>query len=154
MEETYVCNAITEAKVVMNETVVISKEPVLNETMVIDKKPNLNNETVVLSKKDEELEIAMSDDDGHTPTKAQPVMKKKATVKKAGKAIFNPYESSPVKSRVEAFEKIATEQATAARVTRSKKNTVKNICFTIVFDKCTILTNSYLYIPSIYLSLL
>ncbi|KAB0799717.1 hypothetical protein PPYR_07597 [Photinus pyralis] len=89
-----------------NSTVCIANPTVLKE------KHALANETMVITKPTT-VDDLMTDDEDFVPS-SPPVHQGK------GNQIFSPYESSPVKKRVQAFEKLETMNAEATSVTRSK----------------------------------
>lgn len=108
-----------------NETVVISKKSQKknsNETFCVP--AEVNNETVVVLKAEKKNSVSslisedLSDEEFIEPS---PEIIKKAK-KKNKNEVFNPFEQSPVKKKVEAFEKhvFNSESPVPQRVTRTK----------------------------------
>lgn len=104
-----------------NETVVISKKSQSNETFCVP--AAVGNETVVLKsqKKDSISSLISEDLSDEEFVEPSPEIVKKPK-KKNKNEVFNPFEQSPVKKKVEAFEKhvFNAESPVPQRVTRTK----------------------------------
>lgn len=105
-----------------NETVVISKKKNSNETFCVPAEV-VGNETIVLkSQKKNSVSSLISEDlsDEEFIEPSPEIIKKPK--KKNKNEVFNPFEQSPVKKKVEAFEKhvFNSESPVPQRVTRTK----------------------------------
>lgn len=106
---------------ISNETVVISKKSQTNETFSVP--AEICNETVVVkSQKKNSVSSLISEDlSDEEFIEPSPELVKKGK-KKNKNEVFNPYEQSPVKKKVEAYEKHVynNESPVITRVTRTK----------------------------------
>lgn len=102
-------------KPIMNSTMVLEKfsEPIIQEHAIA-------NETTAISKEGSiniEVDDLMADDES-------PCIEHTKNVK-----AVNAYNNSPVKKRVEAFEKMSSQVSDSARITKSKRNILQVIYF-------------------------
>lgn len=112
-----------------NATITISKTAIMNETVTIQAgNPSghpttmVLNSTVTISKPTQKETLPTVDDimtDDESDIEEKPPV---PVTKKVGKQLFNPFENSPVKKKVEAFEKLGAKavEPTTTRVTRTK----------------------------------
>ncbi|KAG5674984.1 hypothetical protein PVAND_004926 [Polypedilum vanderplanki] len=134
----------TSNEIPMNETVTISKNTPVNETVTIENR--VMNETVTLEKNPNPHDSLMTEDNDEeelmnelSPPHAMPQINKKSStsqqqplpLKLKKNEVFNPYLSSPVKQKVQAFEKHSTlntpdvTKASSSSSSSSKYNTLK-----------------------------
>ncbi|KAK4877264.1 hypothetical protein RN001_009770 [Aquatica leii] len=106
--------ATEEPEQTVNETMVISKPTILNDTVVLEK-ATVGKEVVTLK------DILTDDED--VVDDSPPRSKRQRTIKQ----VFSPYENSPVKKRVEAFEKLGATSDTASKVLRSKMGNKQSV---------------------------